>query len=386
MQIDLFAPISQYNVLTQFTYDLQKAMQRAHIDARLFDMRTETEASLMQAYHSTIPDFTCGFNMVSSMPIPHITICVDWATIHFPALLQCTNALIACTDKDVCDFLPQFGFNNTLWLPHAVSIEAMQDEHKLHEKRDLDIVCPMSFIDPNTITEYWRAHFSPYLIDVLDGVVAACLSSATLSHPSALYQALQNDSRAEEEIVATGIAAFDVINSIDRKLRALDKICLLEATHRPVHIFGHTDEHEKWKKTLPQKKNFIFHDAIPFDVLPDILRRSKVVLSSVPMFKRSFHERALMALGCGCSVITNKTDTLMAEFGCTKGISYFLAPDYNAINTSIEAALSSEQDRLTAAYNARQIVLHKHTWDARVATLKEKLKKDNMFLFYLEAA
>ena len=163
------------------------------------------------------------------------------------------------------------------------------------------------------------------------------------------------------------INRFDLMENFDRYLRALDRERMLLAIEgRDIHIFG---LHDGWKKILKKKSHVFYHNAFPFEKSPEIFRRAKCVISSSPMFKRGLHERMLLALSQGASVLCNDSLFIQRDFHYQKAILPILSPDYSKANALIDHAFANEKERLEQVWQRMKPFVIYYTWDSRARTL-----------------
>jgi len=189
------------------------------------------------------------------------------------------------------------------------------------------------------------------------------LASSIVSPLQAFVELVEAKGSFEEELMQKKLPYFDLMNLFDRYIRAVDRRRIVEAIERPVHVFG---PKSAWKG------NCIYHEPRPFTEMAALFRQAKIVINSVPMFKRGLHERMLLALASGASVITNRSDYVQQIFSNSPALLGYLSPDYTKINEEIERALQDEQKRFTQVV-ATHATLKAHTWDERAKQLLQEL-------------
>ena len=104
------------------------------------------------------------------------------------------------------------------------------------------------------------------------------------------------------------------------------------------------------------------------------MQRSKVVLNSFPMFKRGLHERLLLALASGASVVSTDSMYVQRAFGKTGAILPYLSTSYDTVNQMIEVALQDEDTRFANVMATHEILKKYHTWDVRAQMLVDTLQ------------
>ncbi len=370
-RIDLFCSPSnqQYGVQRAFSEGLQKSLLRLGIASSLLD-----ESKILEELVKNKPDCTAGFSVTvgkhsSAEPlgIPHLSMILDSAT-YFPELLQNPNAIVSFVDEDSVGFFKMLGVKYVFNFGHAIDKDLL-DENTLNEKRDLDVVMMGSYIDADAILAIWKDLLSTDAQNELLNIAERVLASPTLSHLQAFVELIEKKGDFEKELLAKSIQFFDMLNSLDQYIRAIDRRSIVEALDRPVHIFGAKQYIELWQKSVKDPKKLIFHPEVAFKELPALLKRSRIVINSFPMFKRGLHERLLMALSCGASVLCNDNVLVQKTFGKSSAILKYLFPDYAKANQLIEACLQDEQARLKAVFDTHPTIREKHTWDVRAHAL-----------------
>ncbi len=372
---------SQYDVLGHFTEEFKKSLCRLKIDAMFYDTTKVSEAEILADFVKTKPDFTFGFNFLISehsflepLEIPHIAVMVDSAT-YYPQLINAPHTLACFVEADSCKFIQHFGLTKTLFFPHAIEpslVSADIQEELKNAKRDYEVTLTASYIDPDAIYSAWKETFSETTVAFFDEVVEETLESKGLCHFFCFLQKLQLKPDVANEIKDKELPIFDLINSVEKMIRARDKIRLVKALNGfEVHIFGHKQEEARWRAAVSGKNSIIFHQQVPFKELFSVYKRSKVVINSMPTIKHGFHERLLCALAAGASVLTNENEFMLPLFPNNLATSYFLAPKYAAIPKKVEQLLASETMRLQDVLEARNTIAKQHTWDARAKLLKE---------------
>ena len=136
------------------------------------------------------------------------------------------------------------------------------------------------------------------------------------------------------------------------------------------HIFG---PHEaEWKAVLKGKNRLVFHPEVPYEKLPEIFLHSRCVITSFPHIKRGLHDRILLALSQGATVLCNDNLYVQRDFPEGKAVLPILSPNYSKANERIDFALANEQERLDAVL-ATHTIRRSYTWDSRARTLVDEL-------------
>lgn len=376
-RIDLFTfeESQQYGVQQAFSEGLQKSLLRLGVLSSLFPYKELGDGRLIAELIKNAPDCTAGFNVtvakhspLEPLGIPHLAMIVDSAT-YFTELLKTPNALVSFVEEDSVGFFKMLGMKYVFHLPHAIDASVLEANNTA---RDLDVVMTGSYIDADEILTTWNMLLSPYSVKRLLEIAEKVLASDHISHLQAFVELVEERGDFEKELVDKSIEYFDLMNSLDQYIRGVDRRRILEAIDRPVHIFGAKKYEALWTKSS-KKSKLVFHNEVPFREMPSVLKRSRIVINSFPMFKRGLHERMLMSLACGASVLGNDNMYVQKEFGQSLAIGNFLSPNYHLANTFIEEALKDEQKRHRAVVATHEAIRFKHTWDVRAKQLVETL-------------
>lgn len=377
-RIDLFTfeHSQQYGVQQAFSEGLQKSLQCLGVMSSLFPYKALGDGQIIAELIKNAPDCTAGFNVtvakhspLEPLGIPHLAMIVDSAT-YFTELLKTPNALVSFVDEDSVGFFKMLGMKYVFHLPHAIDASVLEARNA---ERDLDVVMTGSYIDADEIVTTWNTLLSPQSVKRLLDIAENVLESDRLSHLQAFVELVEERGDFEKELVDKSIEYFDLMNSLDQYIRGVDRRRILEAIDMPVHIFGAKKYEGLWKKAIKGSKKLTFHDEVPFSQMPAVLKRSRVVINSFPMFKRGLHERMLLSLACGASVVCNDNIYVQTQFSPSLAIGNYLSPRYSQVNAFIEAALKDEETRHAAVIGTHDAIRSKHTWDVRAKQLIDVL-------------
>jgi hypothetical protein len=378
-RIDFFKNTkSQFAVLDSFKNSLQKALRRASISSRTFNHLRQSPGYILACLAKETPDCTAGFNAImppntfwEPLKIPHLSIVVDSAC-YYPNLLQCKNSVIAFAEEDSCIFFRLLGKKELFFFPHA--IDKVWLEPFEEQKRDLDIVMCGTFYDPQECLMAWKEHLSESGQKKMMAIGDKVLASAEISHLEAFFQEYSTDALFAKEIERQGTSLFGLMGTLEHYLRAVDRIEFLRAIEGfGIHIFGPKSDEDKWRQALLKKDNLYFHPEVPYEELPLLFRRARCVLSSIPTIKRGLHERVLLALSQGASVLASENIFIPKVFPQKRAVMNVLFPHYKKANTLLQEVFQNEQMRLQEVLALSQTTLKRHTFDARVQFLQEAL-------------
>lgn len=383
-QIDFFKNTkSQYGVLSAFSAGLQKALARQDVRTHDLDMDSLSQGEIVAKLAKNRPDCTAGFNVImpkhsaiEPLGIPHLSLIVDCAT-YYPELLKTEHVVATFVEEDSCGFLKILGFPNVLFLPHAIDRELLapkaQEEVKA-TKRDLDVVMCGSYYSSDEILTAWKELLSPSAVKQLMDMAEEVMASTHRTHLQAFVELVEQQGAFEKELLKKKIEYFDLMNSLELYIRSVDRVRHLQAIDGyDIHIFGAKAYEEGWKRELKGKKRLFFHPEVPHDELPKIFRRARVVLNSLPTIKRGFHERLLLALSQGASVLGNGNVYIESQFPESKALLNILPPNYAKANSLLADAFKDEEARLADVLFTHATIGEHHTWDQRAKTLLKKL-------------
>ncbi len=375
-RIDLFTfpHTQQYGVQHAFTEGLQKALLRLGVASSLYDYKELSVGSVIAHLVQNSPNFTAGFNVTVSehsplepLGIPHLAMIIDSAN-YFPELLRTPKSPVSFVDEDSIGFYKMLGGQNAFYFPHAIDRDSIRE---IPAYRDLDIVMCGSFMDAPDIAATWQELLSPESAARMHAMAERVLASSHISHLQAFVEEVNAKGAFEKELLEKGIDFFDLLTSLDQYIRGIDRIRILSAIERPIHVFGSEKYVDSWKKSVKNSSKLVFHDEVPYTDIQAIFRRSRIIINSFPMFKRGLHERLLLALGSGASVLANDNIAVQKVFGGSPALLSYLG--YDKVNTLIDEALADEEVRLARVWATHPILLKEHTWDVRAQELLRQL-------------
>ncbi len=159
-------------------------------------------------------------------------------------------------------------------------------------------------------------------------------------------------------------------------MRAVERLQFIESINNyDVHVFGAAEEHANWKALFPDKKNLVLHDEIAYDKLPELFLQSRCVLNSEPMIKNGAHERLLLALCQGASVITSDNVFISSHFPESKAVMGVLEPDFAHLDELLKKCFEDEDARIKDVMATHDVIRSDFTWDVRAEMLLKQLPK-----------
>lgn len=357
-------------VLEAFADGLQEAFGRMGLLTASYDFEEYETGACIPKILAQSPDCTIGFNILlpedSPLRVPHYAPLCDSAT-YYPEL-RLTNHLIASfMEQDSFGFYKKLGVQNIFFLPHAIAAKYLSEKQ---QKRDLDVVVAGSFVNPDVIRKVWQEQLSPKAQQAMLDIAEKVLASPHLSHLQAFLELIEEHGAFEKELLAKKLDFFSQINMLEVYIRNTDRKRLLEnIKDHTIHIFTSKEYREAWKFALSGKSNIVFHDNVPFHELPAIFSRARAVVNSMPTIKRGLHERLLLALASGASVLGSDNIFIAKEFNEPKALVTLLSPDYTNVNDLLHNAFQDEDDRVKAVLATHKTIKNAHTWDVRAKNL-----------------
>jgi len=366
---------SPEGVLEAFSEGLEEAFCRLGVKVEVFDYEDFEAENCIEEIKALKPNLTIGFNILlpedSPLNVPHYAPLCDSAT-YYPEL-RLTNHLIASfMEQDSFGFYKRLGVEKIFFLPHAISRDFLTLD--LHKKRDLDVVMAGSFINPEAISKVWKEQLSPKSFAAMLGLAEEVLASPNLSHLEAFTRLVEEHGPFEQELLDKKLDFFSQLNMLEVYIRNSDRLRMIQNINEyKVHIFCPKPFRSAWQQVLSNKKNVEYHDAVPFTELAEVFSRARLVINSIPTIKRGLHERFLLALSRGASVLTNENIFITTQFFVPKAILNTLAPGYSELDAQIEKSFVNEEARLQEVLSTHPTIKQYHTWDARAKTLMETL-------------
>lgn len=377
-RMDLFLPPrSQYQVLQSFTYSLAEALLRTRVSVRVLEAEKENPQSFIDTILNDRPECTLSFNgllpdaeghfFCDLIGIPHVACLVDGPQ-HFMQLTKSKNTVITCVDRFACDFLQGVGFQNVLFMPHAV------DQHLFIEPelvdRPHDAILLASYLDYEAIEDKWR-HNSP-LGQIWKEAAQYILEDKKASCAQAIAKAMDANLQILRGTDPNQIDFLTVMDQIEDYVNGKQRVELIKAI-KDVNVAVYGAGHDRWKKVLAGQKNVTVHGPVSFAEAIKLMRQSKVVLNSRPSVKNGAHERIFSGIASGAAVLTNDNIYLHENFKGGQEILFYQNEEWSQLNEVVSEYVHNDKKRLEMVVKAQKIVKNAHTWDHRAATLISEL-------------
>lgn len=375
--------ISNYNLYESkrhFTLKLAEAMQRKGIETLHIDVKESAlNAETLGAIARFNPNFTCSFNtllpigqgnfLCDYLQIPHWSILLD-PVAYSMDLIKSPYSIISYVDQQDSEWLKKESFENHLFFPHAVEKELIGSSHE----KIYDVVFIGSCDDYERIESLWMKEQPKEIQKIIVSAAEKHLLDAETSIASSLYAAWKESNLPEEK--------FDLLSLfyyVDYFNRGKDRVELIRSIRDvKIHVFGAPmedgiTEHRGWDYYLKDKKNVCLHPPISFPESLEILKQSKIVLSSAPFFKNGSHERIFTALACGALPLANETLYWKEQFVEGEEIIFHRPWKRDETNRLIHDMLNDEAKRQQMVAKGAQKVKALHTWDQRVDSILQTL-------------
>lgn len=380
-KICLLTNFNGYESKRYFTAKLAEAMQRHGIETKIIDaQQVVLGPQTIQSIRKFSPDFTCSFNSFDPMDekhylwdylkIPHLSFLVD-PSFYSAKLIDSPYSILSCVDRSDCEVVAGNEFERVFFWPHAVERELAADEN---EKRIYDVVLLGSCYDYESLRMSWRQRNPVALNKVLDDAIDIVFSNEQASLGQALATAWQ-----ASQLDPQGVDFSALYYYLDNYTRGKDRMELVRSIkNAKVHVFGELAIDNavgvlSWQQYLASQSNVTVHPPTLFGEGLEVLKRSKIVLNSMPFFRDGTHERIFTGLACGCLPITSESKYLREQFTEGKDLLFYSAKKRDAVNGMIDDLLSHETKRRDMAAKGREIVMKRHTWDQRVEELMKIL-------------
>lgn len=369
-----------YESKRHFTRKLSEAMNRKGIETRIIDVQESAlSAEAIASLRRYSPDITCSFNSLlpvseskflwDFLEIPHLAILVDPA-IYSVHLTRSPFSILSCVDRDDCQEVRNYQFDNVFFWPHAVERDLKSGEGE----RPYDVVFLGSCYDYESLRASWRQRNTEAVNKVLDDAIDIVFNDARTPLAHALVQAW-NASKADP----AGVDFTALYYYLDNYTRGKDRVELIRSIKKAkVHVFGDLSTDNAvgilgWPQYLASQSNVTVHPSVPFGQAMEILKQSKICLNSTPFFKNGSHERVLTGFACGSVPVTTENLYLREIF--KDELLFYQMRDRAAVDGQIEALLHDEPKRAAMAKKGRDIVMAHHTWDQRVDELLGEMPK-----------
>lgn len=382
-RIDLFMPPrSQYGVLHHFTKSLCDAFHHCGIEARILEAEYYNPGPFLDSLMSNPPDCTLSFNgllpddkgrfFCDMLGIPHVACIVDSQNLFIP-LIHSPLTIIACSDRNSCEFFKGLKCKNVLFFPHGVEKD-LGDKEKRKKSYDVSVFC--SLIDYNKLKEEWKEKYDKVICEAMLQAAEKTLLDSSTNYVQALVEAIDRQMELNYNIDPNKIDFISVLDDLEMYIKGKSRIDSIKAIHdAEVHIFGSTPPDVSWQSYLGNdNNNYIIHEPVPFEQALDILKETKILLNANPWVKYGAHERIFYGLSLGALVLTNRNEYLEQYFEDEENILFYDLSNPEEMDQKVNKYLSNDEEREKIAQKGMQIVKEYHTWDKRAESLLKELE------------
>ncbi|MBA3815793.1 MAG: glycosyltransferase family 1 protein [Parachlamydiaceae bacterium] len=380
-KISLLTNYNLYESKRHFTEKLAEALKRKNIETQIIDAREGAlGADVIGAIQRFAPDVTASFNSLDPiaekkflwdfLETPHISFLVD-PVFYSTFLVESPYSIMTCVDRSDLSAVSSHNFSNAFFWPHAVEKELAAPKNA---DRPLDVVFLGSCYDYESLRVSWQQRNPAAINKVLDDAIDIVFSDERVSLAQALVQAWNATGNDPQ-----GVDFMTLYYYLDNYTRGKDRVELIRSIKdTQIHVFGELSPDNAvgilgWAPYLAAQKNVTVHPSVPFNEALQIMKKSKIVLNSMPFFRDGTHERIFTALACGCLAITSESIYLREQFREGEGVVFYSSKHRENVSGFIHDIIKQEPKRREAAALGREKVLLHHTWDVRVAELLEKL-------------
>lgn len=356
--------VSQYDVLHHFTYKVGEALSRRGHEVKVLSY----EAGLKECVKNP-PDCMVGFNgspvvggsffLCDLLDIPYYAFLVD-PPYYYLNLIQSAHIRIFCDDAADLPILKGYGYENPCFFTQGVEQDLTFDPA---QERDLDVVFFASYFGVEAARQSWNEKYSKELCKVMDEAVDMALKDENLPLHRAFETALGQQTHLLE-----GIELPTLLYWLSYVHKGLARIALVQSlADLPIHIWD-----KRWEKHLASHPGkILLHDAANYRASLEILKRAKIVLCNSVRSTCGCNERVLNSLACGALPVTNANPYFRENFVDGEHLLMYTHSQMGHLEESIRALLTNEEKRRAIVEQGRDVVMDKHTWDARIQELGE---------------
>jgi spore maturation protein CgeB len=383
MKICLIVCYNLYSSKYYFTEKLAEALRRKGIEVKILQWPSGPVPDyIMDAIRKEKPDFTASFNQPAplsdksyffeNLQIRHLTLLLDPA-IYEINLATSPYAIISCVDQFDCQFFQSAHFDRVFFLPHGVERELAYDPST---ERTFDVVFSGTCYDPDNLRAWWLKHHSKDVCKVIEDAIEIGLSDNKTPFYQAVIQSLLLNGVSPKDADVLKISYY-----VDFYMRGIERVELIRSIKdASVHIYGAPTWREEqpiktWGDYFKDQKNVTIHPPVEYAQSLEILKKTKICLNSMPMFKNGSHERIFASLACGALPLTSDNLFVRDQFVDGEDLLLFQFEDLDLVNDKINYFLTHEAERKHLVEKGRGKVMEFHTWDNRAEKIIEFLNK-----------
>lgn len=368
MKIDLLMPMrSNFEVLHHMTRQLGAALQHQGHSCRFLSGQERFECTLTEP-----PDLMVGIAGAMQdnhgslwcdvVKRPYVVILVD-PPLFTPEVRPSPYLIVACDERCYAGGASTSQFLYKTFLPMA--IEGRFPIPALSDQRPYEVSFLATYFAAEERLAYWKERYGQPLCDIMNKACELFLADVHMSIEMAINQAFKMFFMQNKSGQIPVFPVSELFIEIERVLKARLRIAVIKAIKdATVHLFTPKMMWYQWQQALQDQENVIFHDAVSFVQSFDVMRQSKIVLSS-SIKREGVQERTLYGLACGAAVLANRNSFLEGTFEDDVSIALYRADQPEQINAQVNALLANELKRCQLAARGCEVVLRDHTWDVR---------------------
>jgi len=381
-KIAVFAPLeNQYGVVSTFAAEFSQALRDQGVEVDWLKADYDDPGSFLWALTQDPPDLTLSFNGVlpdeqgrflcDMLKLPHFAFLVD-PPQHFFPLINSRYNIIGCIDFSFCQVFENTGFNQTLFLPHATGKQVEPSKQPpLH-----DVLMLNTLIDFQEIESRWRATYPKTIYKALMEAAELTLSVRPLTYLEAFSQSYSAALQSDSSLDPTTLNYVEFLDELCAYVGGRCRVELLKSIEGVnVDVYGRRTGSLDWFNYFKDNANIRLHDPIEYPEAIERIKRSKILLNSVPEIKYGGHERIFTGLAAGSAVLTLDTPYIADQFKDRESILLYDRSRPKELNQVLKEYLKDDVKRAALAKKGRELVLQHHTWDARAKTFLEAIPK-----------
>lgn len=370
-----FLPMqSRYNTLHFFSSELAAAFNSQGVECKLVDFSTLSFPELLSIVRDWDAEVTVSFNGLAPDPkrgflseflgLPHLALLVDPPYRLLP-LKDDPYSAIGCVDDSYCKLFKSLSQKHSFPFYHAASSTMTYDENT---ERPIDLVLLGSFLDYRQLEFEWKETMPKKVYQLLIDVAEATLADTHSSSLEILLALTNSPVKQIETAHYEGYSLLELWYQIECYIRGKDRLELIQALdEHTVHVYG-----VGWEKAFENPpKHIQLHKALSYNEGLEVLKKSKIALNSVPVFKEGSHERLFVSPCCGAAVLSNETEFIKKNFSIGREILTYSPKDKSGVNALVQQYLSDESARKTLVKSAESLIRTSHTWEQRALQLIE---------------
>lgn len=239
------------------------------------------------------------------------------------------------------------------FIPHGATTPLGLDDLAPVAARDIDILFPGSFMNPDKIRAGWKNYgvFSK-LFD--------SIANEAISDGSTPFHEIVDKECSDFGIVLDKIPDdrkfWSVVSEVDKYVRYYVRDQVIRSlSGLNVHLCGNG-----WEEF---EDPFTIRGSLDFMHVQRLMRESKIVVNVMSGFTYGAHERVLETMANRALAITDENEYIRAHF--TDGLFTYPKHDPKHVRSLIEHVLDGQADVQRVADNGYQMVSLSHTWKHR---------------------